>query len=66
MFTTNDRLENSLSDGDMDKDGFYFAELNGNRGLVPSNFVISFLDYKVINKDIWNKTENGFDLMTKA
>ena len=51
-FTTNDRLENSLSDGDMDKDGFYFAELNGNRGLVPSNYVISFLDYRVINKHI--------------
>ena len=37
----------------MDKDGFYFAELNGKRGLVPSNFVISFLDYRVINKQIW-------------
>ena len=25
--------------GEMDDDGFYMAELNGKRGLVPSNFL---------------------------
>lgn len=25
--------------GDMDDDGFYFGELNGKRGYVPSNFL---------------------------
>ena len=25
--------------GDMDEDGFYIGELNGQRGLVPSNFL---------------------------
>lgn len=25
--------------GDMDDDGFYLGELNGRRGLVPSNFL---------------------------
>ena len=35
----------------MDNDGFYYAELNGKRGLVPGNYVISVLDYaKVANK----------------
>ena len=26
-------------DGEMDDDGFYMGELNGRRGLVPSNFL---------------------------
>lgn len=26
--------------GDMDEDGFYMGELNGVRGLVPSNFLM--------------------------
>lgn len=25
--------------GDIDEDGFYYGELNGHRGLVPSNFL---------------------------
>jgi hypothetical protein len=25
--------------GDLDEDGFFIGELNGNRGLVPSNFL---------------------------
>ena len=25
--------------GDMDEDGFYMADVNGQRGLVPSNFL---------------------------
>ena len=33
------------TDGDMDDDGFYYAELNGKRGLVPSNYVSSLQDY---------------------
>ncbi|XP_077449259.1 peripheral-type benzodiazepine receptor-associated protein 1 isoform X4 [Stigmatopora argus] len=28
--------------GDMDEDGFFYAELNGQRGLVPSNFLQAF------------------------
>ena len=28
-----------ISDGEMDDDGFYMGELNGRRGLVPSNFL---------------------------
>ncbi|XP_069017431.1 RIMS-binding protein 2 [Embiotoca jacksoni] len=28
--------------GDMDQDGFYFGDLHGRRGLVPSNFLQSF------------------------
>ena len=35
-----------LTDGDMDGDGFYYAELNGKRGLIPGNYVISVPDYK--------------------
>lgn len=37
-------LDNDIfvpADGDLDNDGFYFAELNGRRGLVPSNYVIT-------------------------
>lgn len=29
--------------GDLDEDGFYMGELNGNRGLVPSNFMTEAL-----------------------
>ena len=51
FYISDDRLEISLSDGDMDDDGFYYAELNGKRGLVPGNYVITVLDYtKVANK----------------
>uniref|UniRef100_A0A3B5QSA4 TSPO associated protein 1 n=1 Tax=Xiphophorus maculatus TaxID=8083 RepID=A0A3B5QSA4_XIPMA len=28
--------------GDMDEDGFFYGELNGHRGLVPSNFLQAF------------------------
>lgn len=39
--------------GDLDRDGFYFAELNGKRGLVPGNFVLSLPEYgKIFNKSI--------------
>ncbi|KAM6907562.1 peripheral-type benzodiazepine receptor-associated protein 1 [Xenentodon cancila] len=30
--------------GDMDEDGFYYGDLNGHRGLVPSNFLQAFPD----------------------
>ncbi|XP_038144251.1 RIMS-binding protein 2 isoform X2 [Cyprinodon tularosa] len=30
--------------GDMDEDGFFYGELNGHRGLVPSNFLQAFPD----------------------
>ncbi|XP_015793144.2 putative mediator of RNA polymerase II transcription subunit 26 isoform X3 [Tetranychus urticae] len=30
--------------GDLDEDGFYMGELNGNRGLVPSNFLTDAID----------------------
>ena len=30
----------------MDDDGFYYSELNGKRGLIPGNYVISVPDYK--------------------
>jgi hypothetical protein len=36
-----------LTDGDMDDDGFYYSELNGKRGLIPGNYVISVPDYKI-------------------
>ena len=29
----------SFLDGEMDDDGFFMGELNGRRGLVPSNFL---------------------------
>ena len=38
-------LTSFSTDGDMDDDGFYYAELNGKRGLVPSNYVSSLQDY---------------------
>ncbi|MED6244911.1 hypothetical protein ATANTOWER_027418 [Ataeniobius toweri] len=30
--------------GDMDEDGFFYGELNGHRGLVPSNFLQALPD----------------------
>ena len=39
-FRTGDML---LVYGDMDDDGFYMGELNGRRGLVPSNFLTAFI-----------------------
>lgn len=33
--------------GDMDEDGFYMGELNGVRGLVPSNFLTESTDRHV-------------------
>ena len=33
------RFIHVLIDGEMDDDGFYMGELNGRRGLVPSNFL---------------------------
>ena len=47
-----DRLGNCLPDGEMDDDGFYYAELNGKRGLVPSNYIMSVLESKTKNKNI--------------
>lgn len=42
--------------GDMDDDGFYMAELKGQRGLVPSNFLTdapaSDFDQKNLNRSL--------------
>jgi hypothetical protein len=39
-----------FADGDLDNDGFFYAELNGKRGLIPSNYVITFNDKSTCTK----------------
>ncbi|KAL4609228.1 RIMS-binding protein 2-like isoform X1 [Arapaima gigas] len=45
--------------GDIDEDGFYYGEINGHRGLVPSNFLEEVPDdVEVYLTDGQTKTEN--------
>lgn len=38
--------------GDMDEDGFYMGELNGVRGLVPSNFLTEAAPNEISNRHV--------------
>jgi hypothetical protein len=37
--------------GEMDEDGFYLGELNGKRGLVPSNFLQPIQQSQLIEQE---------------